>query len=77
GIRVTEIAPGMAETEFSLVRLGDAEKAKAVYTGMTPLSAQDVAETVLWCVQRPKHVNIQELVVFPTQQSSVSLVARQ
>ncbi|OFZ19884.1 MAG: NAD(P)-dependent oxidoreductase [Bdellovibrionales bacterium GWB1_55_8] len=76
GIRVTEIAPGMAETEFSEVRLGDKEKAKAVYAGMRPLSAEDVAETVLWCVGRPKHVNIQELVVFPTDQSSVTLVKR-
>ena len=76
GIRVTEISPGMAETEFSLVRLGDQEKAKAVYAGMTPLSAADIAETVLWCVQRPKHVNVQELVIFPTEQSSVSLVSR-
>ena len=76
GIRVTEISPGMAETEFSLVRLGDQEKAKAVYAGMTPLSAADIAETVLWCVQRHKHVNVQELVIFPTEQSSVSLVSR-
>ncbi|HLE00709.1 MAG TPA: SDR family NAD(P)-dependent oxidoreductase [Bdellovibrionota bacterium] len=76
GIRVTEVAPGMVETEFSEVRLKDKTKAKAVYSGMEPLSADDIAEAVLWCVKRPRHVNIQEMVVFPTAQSSVSLVAR-
>lgn len=76
GVRVTEISPGMVETEFSNVRLRDDERARAVYAGMKPLSAEDVAETVLWCVGRPAHVNIQELVVFPTQQSAVGLVDR-
>lgn len=77
GVRVTEIAPGMAETEFSIVRLKDQKKAQSVYQGMKPLSAEDVAETVLWCVKRPAHVNIQELVIFPTAQSAVALVARE
>ncbi|MGK5082945.1 SDR family NAD(P)-dependent oxidoreductase [Bdellovibrionota bacterium FG-1] len=77
GVRVTSIAPGMVETEFSLVRFGgDAEKAKSVYAGMTPLSATDVAEAILWCVQRPKHVNVQEMILFPTDQASVQLVHR-
>jgi len=76
GVRVTEISPGMAETEFSLVRLDDAEKARAVYAGMTPLSASDVAEAVLWSIQRPRHVNIQQMILFPTDQSSVTLVKR-
>ena len=76
GVRVSNISPGMVETEFSEVRLGDADKAKAVYKGMTPLSPEDIAETVLWCVSRPPHVNIQDLVVFPTDQSSVGQVHR-
>jgi 3-hydroxy acid dehydrogenase/malonic semialdehyde reductase len=71
GIRVTEISPGMVETEFSEVRYGDREKGKAVYAGKKPLSAQDIAETVLWCIQRPAHVDIQEIVIFPTEQASV------
>lgn len=77
-IRVTNIEPGMVETEFSRVRLGDEEKAKAVYQGMTPLRAQDIAETILWCVERPQHVNVQELVIYPTDQAGVGpgLVAR-
>lgn len=71
-IRVTNIEPGMAETEFSQVRFsGDAEKAKSVYKGMTPLSASDIADTIVWCLSRPAHVNIQELVIFPTAQAAV------
>lgn len=76
GIRVTEIAPGMAKTEFSLVRLGDYEKADAVYDGLTPLSADDIAEAVVWATSRPKHVNIQEIVLYPTAQASTTLVSR-
>lgn len=76
GIRVSEISPGMVETEFSKVRLGDEAKAKAVYAGMTPLTAQDIAETILWCVRRPKHVNIQEVVIYPTDQASATVVHR-
>lgn len=75
-IRVTNIEPGMVQTEFSLVRLGDQNKADQVYDKMTPLSAQDLAETILWCVQRPAHVNIQELVIFPTDQAGVGFVNR-
>lgn len=70
-VRVTNIEPGMADTEFSEVRLGDSAKAKAVYRGMKPLSAEDIADTVSWCVSRPAHVNIQELVIFPTDQAGV------
>lgn len=77
GVRVTSISPGMVESEFSLVRFGgDAEKAKAVYQGMRPLTPADIAETVLWCVQRPKHVNIQDVVIYPTDQASVTVVKR-
>jgi 3-hydroxy acid dehydrogenase/malonic semialdehyde reductase len=72
GIRVTEISPGMVETEFSEVRFGNKEQAKALYEGKTPLKASDVAETILWCAQRPVHVNIQELIIFPASQSSVT-----
>lgn len=75
-IRVTEIAPGMVETEFSEVRLRDPQKAKAVYAGMTPLSAQDVAEAVVWSTSRPAHVNIQEIVLYPVDQASPMLVHR-
>jgi 3-hydroxy acid dehydrogenase / malonic semialdehyde reductase len=76
GIRVTEISPGMVNTEFSLVRLGSQEKADAVYAGLTPLTAHDVAETILWSVNRPKHVNIREIVLYPTDQASTTLSHR-
>lgn len=76
GVRVTEIAPGMVETEFSEVRLGDSARAKAVYAGMTPLAAKDVADAILWCVERPPHVNVQELVLYPTDQASPTVVSR-
>ncbi len=75
-IRVTEIAPGMVETEFSEVRLGDAGRAKAVYAGMQPLTPEDIAEAVLWSVSRPAHVNIQEIVLYPVDQASPSVVMR-
>jgi len=76
-IRITEIAPGMVETEFSLVRFQDSEKAKAAYSGMTPLTAKDIAETVAWCIDRPAHVNIQEVVIYPTSQASPNFVHRE
>jgi serine 3-dehydrogenase len=75
-IRVSEISPGMVETDFSRVRLGDESKAKAVYTGMTPLNAGDIAEAVKWCVDRPEHVNIQEVVMYSVDQASTTLVNR-
>jgi NADP-dependent 3-hydroxy acid dehydrogenase YdfG len=76
GIRVSEISPGMVESEFSRVRFGDAEKAKAVYAGMTPLRPEDVADAVLWCASRPAHVNVQDIVIYPTDQASPTTVAR-
>jgi 3-hydroxy acid dehydrogenase / malonic semialdehyde reductase len=76
GIRVTEIAPGMVETEFSSVRFRDEEKAKSVYRGLTPLSAGDIAEAVVWAASRPSHVNIQELVIYPTAQASPQSIVR-
>jgi NADP-dependent 3-hydroxy acid dehydrogenase YdfG len=76
GIRVTEISPGMVKTEFSEVRYGNQEQARAVYEGRKPLLPEDIAETVLWCVQRPEHVNIQEVVIYPTEQASVHTTRR-
>lgn len=76
-VRVTEIAPGLADTEFSLVRFGgDAERAKALYRGLEPLRAEDVAECVVWAATRPAHVNIDEIVVRPRDQATSSLVHR-
>ena len=76
-VRVTEVAPGMVETEFSLVRFGgDAEAADRVYRGMEPLSAEDVAECVRWAVSRPSHVNVDEIVVRPRDQAAATEVHR-
>jgi NADP-dependent 3-hydroxy acid dehydrogenase YdfG len=76
-IRVTEIEPGMVETEFSLVRFkGDRERADAVYRGLEPLTGADVADCIVWVVTRPPHVNIDELVVRPIAQATVRDVAR-
>ena len=76
GVRVTNILPGMVNTEFSVVRLGNQQKADAVYADMMPLSATDVANSVLWCVTQPAHVNISELVIYPTDQAGVGHVVR-
>lgn len=72
-VRVTNIEPGRVETEFSLVRLGNKDEAKRVYQGMTPLMANDIAECITWTLERPERVNIQEMVIFPTDQASVNL----
>lgn len=70
-IKVTNIAPGMAETEFSLVRFkGDKEKAEAVYKGFDALSAEDIADAVWYCASLPWHVCINEMVITPTQQAN-------
>lgn len=76
GIRVCNIEPGMVETEFSVVRLGDESKAKKVYENMQPLTAVDIAETIAWVVSRPQHINIQELVIYPTDQAHIGQVHR-
>src|SRR5438128_5312648 len=76
-IRVTEIEPGMVETEFSLVRFkGDRARAAAVYQGMQPLTGADVADCSVWVVTRPPNVNVDELVLRPIAQASTRDVAR-
>lgn len=75
-IRVSEIDPGLVETEFSVVRLGDEEKAKKVYEGFQPLVAADVAEVIAWVATRPAHVNISEIVLTPVAQASLTKVHR-
>ncbi|MCI9889339.1 SDR family NAD(P)-dependent oxidoreductase [Micrococcales bacterium 31B] len=75
-VRVTQIDPGMVETEFSVVRLGDQAAADAVYDGMTPLVAQDIAEMVAFVATRPSHVNIDRIVTMPRDQASAKRVHR-
>lgn len=76
-VRVTEISPGLVETEFSRARFdGDEERAAAVYRGMTPLVAEDVAECILWALSRPSHVNVDEIVVRPRDQATSTAVHR-
>lgn len=76
-IRCCSIDPGAAETEFSLVRFnGDEEKAKKVYEGFQPLQAEDIANTIYYVVTTPAHVNITNLVVYPTAQRSVYVIDR-
>lgn len=77
GIRVTNIAPGAVETEFSEVRFkGDKERAKAVYRGFTPLVAADIADTIYYCVSVPEHVQIADMTIFPAAQSDATTLQR-
>ncbi len=77
GVRVTDIAPGAVETEFSLTRFrGDMEKAKKVYEGFVALKAEDVAACIVFALKQPPHVNIDYMLVMPTAQASVTRVAR-
>jgi NADP-dependent 3-hydroxy acid dehydrogenase YdfG len=77
GVRVSTIDPGMAETEFSMVRFkGDAERASKVYDGVNPLTADDVAEAITWVAGRPPHVNIDEMIVKCTDQAALHKVHR-
>lgn len=70
-IRVSTVDPGLVETEFSLVRFhGDRERAHKVYQGYTPLSADDIAETIRWIAERPPHVQIAEVIILPTAQAN-------
>ena len=76
-VRVSEIDPGMVDTEFSTVRFdGDEERAAQVYQGMTPLTAEDIADCIAWAVTRPSHVNIDQMVVLPRDQASAREVHR-
>jgi len=77
GVRVSTIDPGMVETEFSAVRFhGDTEKAAAVYRGTRPLTAEDVAEVVVFAATRPPHVDLAEVLLLPTDQASATRVRR-
>lgn len=77
-VRFTEILPGLVETEFSLVRFdGDASRAEGVYAGVTPLTADDVAEVVAFAVTRPAHVNLDQIVMKPRAQASATRVHRE
>ena len=77
-IKVTNISPGMVDTEFSVVRYkGDQEKADEVYRNMLPLLAQDVAEVILFAVQRPAHVTLNDIVIMPTAQANTSHLIRE
>jgi NADP-dependent 3-hydroxy acid dehydrogenase YdfG len=75
-VRVTEVDPGLVETEFSVVRLGNENDAAKVYEGMTPLTGEDIADCIAWCVTRPGHVNVDEMVVRPLAQATARDVAR-
>ena len=77
GIRVSTIDPGLVETEFSVVRFhGDKGRADKTYEGMTPLTPDDIADAVLYCATRPLHINIQQIVLLPTDQASTTMVHR-
>ena len=77
GIRVTNIAPGLVETEFSVVRFhGNIERAKQTYANIQPLTAEDIAEIIFWTASRPAHVNINDVVITPTAQANAYLVHR-
>jgi len=76
-IKVTNIAPGLVDTEFSTVRFkGDKKRADNVYKGLTPLYGPDVAEAILFCVTRPEHVNINDLLIMPTDQAAAAIARR-
>ena len=76
-VRVTEINPGLVQTEFSLVRFErDEERARKVYEGLTPLAAEDIADCVAWAVTRPSHVNVDEIVVRPRDQATATAIYR-
>jgi 3-hydroxy acid dehydrogenase/malonic semialdehyde reductase len=76
-IKVTNIAPGMVDTEFSLVRFkGDMEKATVPYNGMKPLTGDDIADVIYYCSTLPEHVNINDILIMPTSQASATVINR-
>jgi 3-hydroxy acid dehydrogenase / malonic semialdehyde reductase len=76
-VRVTSVDPGMVETDFSLVRFhGDSERAEKVYKGVKPLTAEDVADVIVWAASRPAHVNIARVTLTPVQQANSLLFHR-
>lgn len=76
-VRVSSVDPGLVETEFSQVRFhGDTDRAASVYANLTPLTSDDVADVVLFCATRPAHVNISDVILFPVDQASATLVHR-
>lgn len=77
GIRVSQVAPGAVETEFSVVRFhGDKEKADSVYQGFEPLHPEDIADAVFYVANTPKHVNINDLVIMPTAQAAATIIEK-
>jgi len=77
-VRVSTVDPGLVETEFSMVRFrGDEKRAKKVYEGLEPLSPEDIADAVVWVASRPAHVDVTEMVILPTAQSSAMLTHRE
>ncbi len=77
-IRVSSVDPGLVETEFSIVRFkGDTERAKNVYQGLQPLTGEDIAETIIFIVSRPPHVQIADVIIFPTAQATATIVHRE
>ena len=76
-IRVSEVAPGHVQTEFAEVRWQDKEKAENFYKGMNPLTADDVADAIVYCATRPLHVDVAEMVLFPTFQASTNHIYRE
>lgn len=77
GIKVSNIAPGLVNTEFSEVRFkGDREKARKTYKGMKPLSGEDIAEVIFYCVSLPLHVNIDDVLIMPAAQATATMVRR-
>jgi NADP-dependent 3-hydroxy acid dehydrogenase YdfG len=75
-IRVTEIAPGAVETEFSEVRWNNKKRAKEFYQNFSPLHAEDIADAVVYAITRPEHVNIEQMVIMPRVQASANHLAR-
>ncbi|MGC1181509.1 SDR family NAD(P)-dependent oxidoreductase [Legionella sp.] len=75
-VRVTEIAPGAVETEFSEVRWQDKQRAKEFYQDFRPLTAEDIADAVVYCITRPQHIDVEQMIIMPTAQASANHLAR-